>query len=178
MKMNLCAGDWSVARIMAMVESWIGKSDDPEDCDVTPRMVDLTRSALVKIHAANLPRPQVWRGPSSVMLNWECELRSAPRVEKFRRVCLDVEDEPDDDGNIGCLSFFLYRHSAGESIHVGWKSETMAPLLRTVRGFLDGDSMVAVYGFTRSFRPEMFYNPDHCADYACGPYTCQTKARP
>lgn len=95
---DLCEGAWSWERALATVRGWQDTMPDPEDCEVTARMVERTEVLLRTVHAAGVPCPQVWRGPSSVMLDWRFSWpRRLPSGEKFRRACIDVEDDTDDE---------------------------------------------------------------------------------
>lgn len=176
---DLCEGAWSWERALATVRGWQHTTPDPEDCQVTARMVERTAVLLRAVHAAGVPCPQVWRGPSSVMLDWRFRWpRRLPSGEKFRRACIDVEDDTDDEGSIGCVCLYIYRDSTQDNLFVGWQEATIAHLTAAVADFLAGGSMATaaerVAGGCGSAT-----RPGDCVEYSSGPYTCQpSRSRP
>lgn len=170
---DLCAGTWTVDRAMEEPATWLAIPYGDDDCEVTTRMVDLLRVVLTAIHKAGASRPVVWRGPGSIVVDWRCAWPfGSVHGDSFQRVCIDVEDEPDEFGTIGCVMLEAHRDTSCAAAIEGWSLDNLDHIAAVVAGFLRGESLAWVAEQLPGCVGEAS-RPWACAEFAPGPYTCR-----
>lgn len=163
---------WTVERRMADVLDWPEFSQQ-EDCDVTERMVMLTRKVVEAAHGLGMPWPRVWRGPGGINIDWRGEPVGRHPGERERILAVDVDaDAADENGDLGCVSCSLFRHSAWLTVLSSWSETTLAECMAVAASFWQGESLAWVHGQPCAYKSTVLYHPDRCDEYAPGPYTC------
>jgi len=170
---DVCAGSWSVERAMVEPRTWLDSHDDKDECEVTPRMIELLRVVLTAIHGAGASRPSVWKGVGSIIVDWRLRWPfGSVHGDRFRRVCIDVEDDLDDFGIIGCVMLESYRDSSGVAAIEGWNLGNIGHAAEVVAGFLRGESIEWAAERLPGCVGEAS-RPWACRDFASGKYTCR-----
>lgn len=175
MKYDNCAHPrWTVERRMAEVLAWPPVSPDRQDCDVTERMVMLTRKVVETAHGFGMPWPNVWRGPGQIIVDWRGEPVGSPDGETWRRLTVDVEDDLDGEGSVGCLGFYVHRHSTMPSVISTWNEGNLSERMTVAAAFWRGESLAWVHDQPGTYKAPSLFAPDRCDPDAPGPYTCNS----
>lgn len=172
MEYDSCAHPmWTVEHRMAEVLDWPEFSRQ-EDCDVTARMVALTRRVVEAAHGLGMPWPGVWRGPGGIIVEWRGVPVGTPGGERYRRLSVDVEDDVDEEGAVGCFSHTIYRHSASCTALAAWNEANLSERMAVAAAFWRGESLAWVHGHPGTHKAPILYHPDHCDRDSPGGYTC------
>lgn len=163
---------WTVEGRMAEVLDWPAVSADDEECNVTARMVMLTRLVVEAAHDAGMPWPNVWRGGDGVIVDWRGSSPRARGGEYYRDVSVEVNDRVDCGSSIGCISFDAHCHSALLYVINTWGETTLGERMAIAATFWRGASLAWVYEQSGTFEGSTGYHPDRCDPYASGPFTC------
>jgi len=165
---------WTVERRMAEVLAWPAVSPDRHDCDVTERMVTLTRRVVEAAHDLGMPWPNIWRGPGQIIVDWRGEPAGEPEGETWRRLTVDVEDDLDGEGTVGCLGFYVHRHSTSLSVISTWNETTLPDRMNVAAAFWRGESLAWAHDQPGTYKAPSLFAPDRCDPDAPGPYTCNS----
>jgi hypothetical protein len=161
---------------MADPTTWLDIPYSREDCEVTPRMIGLLKLALNALHEAGAPRPDVWRGASGIILDWRFRWPlGSVRCDRLWRVSMDVEDDVDDFGAVGSVSFEVYRGSASPIIIEDWNQEKLDHVAHLITMFLRGATMAWVAEQLPDAVGDGMKVSWACNDFAPGPYSCRTQ---
>jgi len=164
---------WTVERRMVKVLGWPEFSRE-EDCDVTERMVMLTRLVVEAAHGLGMPWPNVWRGVGGIIVEWRGEPVGSPDGETWRRLSVDVEDDLDGEGSVGCLGFYVHRHSTMPSVISTWNEANLSERMAVAAAFWRGESLAWVHDQSGTYKAPSLFAPDRCDPDAPGPYTCNS----
>lgn len=164
---------WTVERRMAEVLAWPPVSPDRQDCDVTERMVMLTRKVVEAAHGLGMPWPNIWRGPGGINIDWRGKPIGQHPGERWRILSVDVDaDDADENGDLGCVSCSLFLHSAWLTALSSWSETTLGECMTVAASFWRGEPLAWVYAQPSTGEAPSLYHPDRCDGYASGPFTC------
>lgn len=163
---------WTVERRMAEVLAWPLVSTDDQECDVTERMVMLTRKVVEAAHGLGMPWPNVCRGGDGVIVYWCGDVVRARSREHYRDVSVEVKDRVDGGGSVGCICFNAHIHSASLYVINTWNEATLRERMAVAATFWRGASLAWAYEQSGTYTGSAGYHPDRCNEFTSGPHTC------